>query len=82
MFIFVQMIMHPQTDRYGGNVHATLFSMLILFLAFTAVAIAFWGYFRLRSETEPKEDPRNLGLPESPAVPAPDSSTPGGAASR
>lgn len=48
MFVFVQMIMHPQTSRYGGHIDASLASMLLLFLAYAGAAVTFWLYFRLR----------------------------------
>jgi hypothetical protein len=51
MFFFVQTIMHPQSTRYGGNPNANLFSMLMLFLFFMVVAMAFWLFFRLRGRT-------------------------------
>jgi hypothetical protein len=60
MFVFVQAIMHPQSDRYGGDPHADLRSMLLLFSCFMVAACLFWCYFRLRplwskdeSEMEP-----------------------------
>jgi hypothetical protein len=53
MFFFTQTIMHPQSARYGGNPNANLWSMLLLFVSFMVVAIAFWVFFRLRPQ--PKE---------------------------
>jgi hypothetical protein len=59
MFVFVHAIMHPQTSRYGGDPNANLASMLILFLSFLVVAVAFWLYFRLRGHA-PKDDPASI----------------------
>jgi low temperature requirement protein LtrA len=49
MFVFVEAIMHPQSDKYGGNRHADLHSMLLLFVSFMVVACLFWLYFRIRT---------------------------------
>jgi hypothetical protein len=54
MFVFVQTIMHPQSNRYGGDPNANLRSMLLLFVFFTVVAMSFWLFFRLR---KPSSEP-------------------------
>jgi hypothetical protein len=56
MFFFVQTIMHPQSARYGGNPNANLGSMLLLFICFMVIAMAFWLFFRLRGRPEVTED--------------------------
>jgi hypothetical protein len=48
LFIFVQTIMHPRNNEYGGNPHASLGSMVLLFAVFMVFACSFWLYFRLR----------------------------------
>jgi hypothetical protein len=57
MFVFVQGIMHPQSNRYGGDPDANLRSMLLLFIFFTVVAVAFWLYFRIRKRPAAAERP-------------------------
>jgi hypothetical protein len=52
-FIFVHVLVHPSSGRYGGSPHASLLSMLVPFFAFTAFAVAFWGWFRLEDRRRP-----------------------------
>jgi hypothetical protein len=45
MFVFVETLVHP-SQKYGGSSNASFWSMLIIFLAFTGLAVAFWAWFR------------------------------------
>jgi hypothetical protein len=45
MFVFVTALVHPGR-QYGSSGNGTFWSMLIIFLLFTAFAVAFWGWFR------------------------------------
>jgi hypothetical protein len=45
MFVFVETLVHPSA-KYGGSSNASFWSMLIIFLTFTGLAIAFWAWFR------------------------------------
>jgi hypothetical protein len=57
MFAFVHSMVRPGTEVDGD----TFRSAVVLFALFTAVALAFWGYFRLRTDApgdlEPPTDP-------------------------
>ena len=46
MFVFVTTLVHPTSEQYGGSSKASFWSMLILFVSFTAVAIGLWAWFR------------------------------------
>ena len=46
MFVFVEAVMHS-SQRYGGSSKASVWSMLIIFLAFTGAAILIWAWFQL-----------------------------------
>ena len=48
LFVFVETMLHPRSGQYGGDPHASLGSMLLLFIIFMAAACLFWLYFRLR----------------------------------
>lgn len=59
MFVFVETLVHPSA-KYGGNSNATFWSMLVIFLAFTGLAIVFWAWFRFerwKSDREPGAPP-------------------------
>ena len=46
MFVFVTTLVHPTSEQYGGSSRATFWSMLILFVTFTVVAMSVWAWFR------------------------------------
>jgi hypothetical protein len=57
MFVFVEALVHPG-NRYGGQSSGTIWSMLIIFVVFTGLAVAFWGWFRFehwRAKREPRD---------------------------
>jgi hypothetical protein len=50
LFVFVHLLLHPQSG-FGSSDHPTpLFTWLGLFIGFGLVSVAFWGYFRFRPE--------------------------------
>ena len=65
MFVFVQFVMHPSAAGFGGNQHASMFSMLYLFLGFTVVAAGFWGYFRLKHGKTKEDEGEFEGLAQA-----------------
>jgi hypothetical protein len=70
-FGFLHVLLHPE-DEYTGSVT----TMIVLFVAFTAVSVAFWAYFRRRSPSTGELIAAGGG-PPGPASPPPSSgSTP------
>jgi hypothetical protein len=50
LFVFVHLLLHPQSG-FGGSDHPTpLFTWLGLFVGFGLVSVGFWSYFRYRPE--------------------------------
>jgi hypothetical protein len=52
MFGFVHVLLDPRTGLDPSS-DAPVFTVVVLFLAFGAASVAFWGYFRLRRGREP-----------------------------
>jgi hypothetical protein len=51
-FVFVHVILHPESGFVGKPTTASLFTTLALFVAFAVISILFWGYFRWRPAAE------------------------------
>jgi Bacterial Ig-like domain (group 3) len=47
MFVFVHMVLHPNTVRYGSNPNANIVTMSYLFVGFMTIAVLFWAYFQI-----------------------------------
>jgi protein-S-isoprenylcysteine O-methyltransferase Ste14 len=62
MFVFVETLVHPSA-KYGGSSNASFLSMLIIFLTFTGLAVAFWAWFRF----ERWKDHHDSAVPDQPA---------------
>ncbi len=60
MFVFVTTLVHPTSEEYGGSSQATFWSMLILFVTFTVVALLVWAWFRFEDHRK-----RRFGRPGS-----------------
>ena len=50
MFAFVHSMVRPGTEVDGDSFSTAI----VLFVAFTVVAVSFWGYFRFRSPRDPE----------------------------
>jgi hypothetical protein len=65
VFLFVHTLLHPQSGLYGTSSRASLFSVLVLFVAFGVFSALFWAYFRYRRPRPPAELPILVGPPEA-----------------
>jgi hypothetical protein len=63
MFVFVTTLVHPTSEKYGGSSRATFWSMLILFVTFTVVALLIWAWFRFEDHRQRRFARTPTGVP-------------------
>lgn len=66
MFVFVETLVHPSA-KYGASSNTSFWSMLIIFVTFTALATVFWAWFRFDRRKD-RHDPMPVETSVSPAA--------------